>query len=155
MKRSLLLFGVIALLFCSALTAFAQIPNASFENWTAGSPDNWFVNNVSALGWTPVTRTSTAHSGTYALRGDVITMPTGGVLSPQIITGTSAAGFAVNQRYGAITGYYQFSPSSGDRFFVTAAMYKGGASGVGVAAAGGYLTTAASSYTQFSFMAVI
>jgi hypothetical protein len=152
MKRSFLLLSAVALLFCGALTAFAQIPNASFENWTSGTPDSWWTNNVSAVGWTPVTQSRTAHTGTFAVRGDVITALALPYYSPQIVTGTAAGGFPVSQRSATITGYYQFSPaaSSGDRFSVTATLFKGGASGTAVAIAAAALPTAFSSYTQFS-----
>jgi hypothetical protein len=149
MKRSLLLLSTVALMFCIAFTAFAQVPNSGFENWTAGAPDGWWTNNIAGIGVT-VTQSHTAHSGTSALRGDVVSIVTGAPYSPQIVTGASASGFAVSQRYGSITGYYQFSPQSGDRILISAAMYKGGLTGTGVAGAGGFLTSAASSYTQFS-----
>ncbi len=149
MKRSLLLLGTVAVLLCGTLTAFAQIPNAGFENWTAGAPDGWWTNNIAGIG-VPVTQSHTSHTGSSAARGDVLSIITGAPYSPQIITGVSAGGFSVNQRYGSITGYYQFSPQSGDRILVSAALYKGGLTGTGVAAAGGILANAASSYTQFS-----
>jgi hypothetical protein len=152
MKRSLLLLGVAALLFCGALTAFAQIPNAGFENWTSGTPDNWWTNNIALLGATPVTQSSTKHTGNFAVRGDVVTATGLPFYSPQITTGTTAGGFPVSQRYLTITGYYQFFPaaSSGDRFSLTAALYKGGASGTGIAVGGVALPSAVSTYTQFS-----
>jgi hypothetical protein len=154
MKRSLLLLGTVALLFCGAHTAFAQIPNPGFENWTAASPDGWYTTNIAALGWVPVTQSTNKHSGTYALRGDVITLVTGGTYSPLISPGTasSVGGFAWTQRSATLTGYYQFFPAagSGDHFFVLVALAKGGASGTGVAIGSADLTSAVSSYTQFS-----
>jgi hypothetical protein len=149
MKRSLLLLSTVALMFCTAFTAFAQVPNGNFESWTNGAPDSWFTNNIPGLA-VPVTQSSTAHSGSSAVRGEVKTSLAVPYYSPQIITGTSAGGFAVNQRYAALTGYYQFSPQSGDRFSVSATMWKGGVAGVGVAAAGAVLGNTVSSYTQFS-----
>lgn len=152
MMRSLLLLGTVTLLLCGALTAFAQIPNPSFESWTGGNPDNWFTNNLAALSWVPLTQSRTAHSGTYSARGDVITITGGTAYSPQIVAGTTLGGFAWTQRSGNITGYYQFFPAagSGDRISVIGFLMKGGQNGVGVAAAGGYVSTAASSWTQFS-----
>ncbi len=151
MRRSLLLIGTVALLFCSALTVFAQIPNPGFESWTGVSPDNWFTNNVPGL-WVPVTQSRTAHSGTFAVRGEVISGVALPFYSPQIVAGTSADGFSYDQRSATITGYYQFFPvaGSGDRFSIDALLWKGGAGGSGVAVAGAALPTAVSSYTQFS-----
>ena len=152
MKRSLILLGVASFLVLLSSQVFAQttIPNAGFESWTAGTPDNWWTNNISALGATPITQSRTAHTGTYAVRGDVATLITGSVYSPQIVAGTAAGGFSVSQRPGAITGWYQFSPVSGDRLSITAALFKGGVSGTGVAGGGLILSTAVSSYAQFS-----
>jgi hypothetical protein len=149
MKRSLLLFGTVALLFCGSLTALAQIPNSGFENWTSGTPDGWWTNNLPGFG-TPVTKSGTAHSGTSAVRGDVITLVTGSPYSAQIITGTAAGGFAINQRFGSVTGWYQFTPVSGDRLTVNVALFKGGTTGTGVAGGGLALPNAVSTYTQFS-----
>ena len=52
-------------LLCAAL-AWGQnpIPNAGFENWTNGNPDQWFTTNISAPG--TITQSSDAHSGNWA-----------------------------------------------------------------------------------------
>jgi hypothetical protein len=152
MKRSLLLFGIIALLLCGSLTAFAQIPNGDFEKWTAGTPDNWWTNSNPALGATTVTQSITKHSGSFAARGDVIAILAGLPYAAQLTTGSSAGGFAVSQRPATLTGYYQFSPSasSGDRLAITASLFKGGLQGSGVGAGAVTVSTAASSYTQFT-----
>ncbi len=42
----------------------AQIPNAGFENWTSGIPDNWF----SQTGYAYASSASNAHSGNLSLR---------------------------------------------------------------------------------------
>ena len=152
MRRSLLLLSTVALLFCGALTAFSQIPNASFENWTAGSPDGWWTSNFAALSWVNVTQSRTAHSGTYAVRGDVISIVGTPGYSPMIAAGSNLGGFAWTQRSGFITGYYQLFPASGsgDRISLLGSLMKGGVSGTGVAVGGGTVTAAASSWTQFS-----
>jgi Secretion system C-terminal sorting domain len=129
-------------------SAFAQIPNAGFENWTLGNPDGWYADNVPVATVTP---SSTVHSGSSALRGDVLTFYTN-IMPPSIQTGQDARGFAYSQRPVSITGYYQFFPaaSSGDRFYVDAVLYKGGVDGIGVAVGAVAISAAASSYTQFS-----
>jgi hypothetical protein len=151
MKRSLLLFGIIAVLFCGAHTTLAQIPNAGFENWTSGAPDNWFVNNIPGL-WSPVSQSGTRRSGNFSIRGEVITTIAPSFMSPQIAVGTDLGGFAWAQRSGNITGYYQFFPAtgSGDRIYVLGSLMETGPNGAGVAVGGGYVSGAASSWTQFS-----
>jgi hypothetical protein len=66
--------------------------------------------------------------------------------------GTEMGGFAWTQRSGFITGYYQLFPASGsgDRISLLGSLMKGGVNGTGVAVGGGTVTTAASSWTQFS-----
>jgi hypothetical protein len=127
---------------------FAQIPNAGFENWTLGNPNGWYADNDAV---TTVTQSSTVHSGSSALRGDVLSFFTY-IMPPSIQTGQDARGFAYSQRPVSITGYYQFFPaaSSGDRFYVDAVLYKGGVDGTGVAVGALVISAAASSYTQFS-----
>jgi hypothetical protein len=152
MKRSLLLLGTIVLLSCCAATALAQIPNAGFENWTSGNPDNWWTNNLAGSSYVPVTQSRTAHSGTFSARGDVIPIAFSSPYSPTITAGTEMGGFSWTQRSANITGYYQFFPASGsgDRISLLGSLMKGGANGTGVAVGGGYVSTAASTWTQFS-----
>ncbi len=130
-----------------AQSVFAQIPNAGFEYWTLGNPDDWNANNV----LTNVTQSVSSHSGTYAVRGDVAELA-GYTFSPTITSGVNAEGFAFSERPVSITGYFQFSPaaSSGDRFAVNVGLYKGGAGGIGVGIAANVYSTATSGYTKFS-----
>jgi len=152
MKRSLLLLGTIVLLSCCAATALAQIPNVGFENWTSGNPDGWWTSNFAALSWVNVTQSRTAHSGTYSVRGDVISIQGTPGYAPMIAAGSNLDGFAWTQRSGFITGYYQLFPASGsgDRISLLGSLMKGGVHGTGVAVGGGTVTAAASSWTQFS-----
>ncbi len=151
MKRSLLLLGTIVLLSCFTHTAFAQIPNASFESWTNGVPDNWWVDNIAGL-WSPVSQSRTAHTGTFSIRGDVVTTVAPSTMAPQIGGGSNLDGFAWTQRSGFITGYYQLFPAtgSGDRLYVLGSLMKGGIAGAAVAIGGGYVPTATSTWAQFS-----
>lgn len=150
MRRSLLLFGTLVLSLCCALTAFAQIPNAGFEDWlTVGSymnPTGWSTTNVpSAVN--NITRSSTAHSGSYAVRGDIVSAsPAYPVPMPVLLM--TIPGFPWTQRSAALTGYYQFSPASGstDSLYITVTLYKG-TTGL---AAGGAVLGGSASYNQFS-----
>jgi len=121
------IWGVILSFFIVSLT-FAQVPNGSFENWTNGQPDNWETSNALSL-YTNITRTTIAHSGSYALKGEVISTLLSGVLSiinPFILSGVKGEGFPINQRYNKINGYYEFIADSGDRFIANIKMVKGG-----------------------------
>ena len=129
-------------------SAFAQIPNPGFENWTGGNPDGWVADNYAV---TTVTQSSTAHSGSSALRGEALAFYTL-IMPPTIQTGNLARGFAYSQRPVSITGYYQFFPtaSSGDRFYVDAVLTKGGIDNTPIAVGAVAISAAASSYAQFS-----
>jgi hypothetical protein len=144
MVRALIIF--LALIFIQ--TTFAQIPNAGFESWTGGNPDGWVTSNITTF--INVTQSGTPHSGSDAVRGEVISLIPGYVLQPVLQIGQNARGFAYNQRPVSITGYYQFYPVGGDRFAVNVGLLKGGIDGshVGIAAIADPTTT--TSYTQFT-----
>ena len=89
-------------------SASSQIPNAGFENWTNGEPDNWFSDNIMGVG-TPVTQSSESHSGSSAIKLEVVSTIIGD-FSGYIWSGAGAyGGFPVTQAYGSLTGYYQFN----------------------------------------------
>ncbi|MDP4174390.1 MAG: T9SS type A sorting domain-containing protein [Bacteroidota bacterium] len=139
MKKALLLLN----LFLLPLTIFAQIPNGGFENWTNGNPDQWFTTNIPLLAQN-VSSVTKAHSGSYALKGEVVNS-IGGLYPPMIWTGSDATGFSVNKRYAKFTSYYQFNSVSSDRFAVNLILYKGGAP---IGAGGALIASSASNYTQ-------
>jgi hypothetical protein len=155
MRRSLLLLGTVMFVLCCAFTSNAQIPNAGFESWSTPSggvltPDNWWANNIAGL-WVPVTRSSTAHGGSYSVRGEAITVVTGGVYTAQVGGGSDLTGFRIsNGRPASITGWYQFNPVQGDRLILSAGLSKGGSSGTAVAIGTQYVSNASSSWTQFT-----
>jgi len=112
------------------LTAFPQIPNAGFENWSSSGfpshldPDDWGTLN----GATAITGTVTcergsgadAHSGSYSIK--LTSKSVFGRSAPGIaVTGTIntstqelEGGFTITQRPSALTGWYKFSPVAGD-----------------------------------------
>lgn len=131
-------------------TATAQIPNAGFENWANSSTlDGWATTNN--ILFTNVTQSTSSHSGTYAVRGDVAQVSTV-TFSPTIQSGIDARGFTYTGRPVSITGYYQFFPaaSSGDRFGVNVGLYKGGVDGLNVGIAPITISATTSTYTQFT-----
>ncbi len=137
---------ILSFLFVSF--TYAQILNGGFENWTGGQPDSWTTSN-SPLLYTNITRTTDAYSGSYALRGDVIStdIPGLSVINPFITSGTNGKGFSINKRYAKISGYYIFNADSGDKFIANITMMKAGkpiASGIDS-------LTSVASYKLFEF----
>jgi len=106
------------LLSLTSTVLIAQIPNASFENWTAGSPDNWQV--ITAYLPTTVTQSSSAHAGTYAVQLNSVNVSSyyvGGVIE----TGTASGGYFLNSGNPvALDGWYKLNSVSGDELSVIA-----------------------------------
>jgi len=143
MKKLIL---IVSTIFLVSSIQLAQIPNAGFESWTNGNPDGWFANNAPGFA-VPVTQSSSGHSGSSAARLEVLSS-FGIVFLPQLWSGDQAlGGIPANQRYGSLTGFYQFSPIGGDLLFIEIWMVKGdqylGFGGLSI-------TNAAASYTEFS-----
>jgi len=104
-----------------ASLAFAQnpIPNAGFENWTNGIPNDWATSNVPTF-YTPVTQSTTNHSGTYAAKGEVIDVD-GSPYVPILFTANQE--FSVEQNFTRLTGYYQMTNNGEDVLYVWAYFY--------------------------------
>jgi hypothetical protein len=147
MKRSLILFGILAFALSSTVPALAQIPNAGFESWGSAGPDGW--GTTFSIG--NVSKSTTAHTGSSSIRGEVVSF-FGTALAPTAQSGVDAQGFPWTQRSGSLTGYYQFSPASasGDRLTFIVLLMKGGIGGTAVATGVVSITNAASSWTSFS-----
>jgi FlgD Ig-like domain len=145
MNRIYRFFSIFFILSFSAVL-FSQIPNPGFEQWTAGNPNEWLTYNIIGLG-TPVTQTSPGHSGSWALKGEVITIIGGDTLVPLIASGTFGQGFSVSERSGSVTGYLKFSPVGGDEFAVIVVMYN---SNNPVGSGASYISTSSSNFTQFT-----
>jgi len=120
---------IIELILSLFITSFlyCQVPNGGFEKWTNGQPDNWTTSNSQSL-YTNITRTGNAHSGSFALKGEVIKTSIAGlsIINPFIRSGNNGNGFHVEQIYDSISGYYQFHADSGDKFIANITMMKEG-----------------------------
>jgi len=104
------------LLFFS-VSLFAQIPNPGFENWTGYTPDGWYANNLPTV-WTTVYQSPTAHSGSSAARGEVVTYQ-GTPVAPYLQSGSNTGiGFPLTTKPASFKGYYQFNSVGGDVFDV-------------------------------------
>ena len=117
----------------------AQIPNAGFESWTSGSPDNWIVNSTSQF--QTVIQSTDAHTGSYSLEGTVVSFS--GFTYGAVVTTV----FNYNQRPSSLSGYYKLNSVGSDTLLIVFASYKNG-NGIG----GGIFETSvsANSYTQFN-----
>ncbi len=113
MKKATVFYLFIALV-CLTISTQAQIPNPDFESWENDEPVGWNSNNVTALGWYPITQSTSSHSGSSALKGEVISAM-GVPLPPLVFTQE----FTVSQRYAELTGWYWFSQINGDQFVLS------------------------------------
>jgi hypothetical protein len=146
MKSPFFFFVVLALVCCSPVPLFAQIPDAGFEIWNVGVPSGWVTDNIPIF--PTVGPNNSAHSGSFAAKGTVISIPGTTIPLPPILMTQPA--FPWKTRSATLTGYYQFFPqSTSDSLFITVIFY-GGGTGVTVIAAGGIALGSSSSYTQFT-----
>ncbi len=163
-RFSRLLIAVACLL---ATTTKAQtIPNAGFETWSTLGPFLY------PDGWEPgpgLHRSTTAHSGTYALQCvvDTFTNPVSSTLDtvvPNAYTGapvmgpppmgSSFGGYAFTSRPDSLTGFYQFQTTASDSFRIQVTLsHWDSTSHSRVSLAQGVFSsnTNISSYTRFSF----
>lgn len=139
MKRIAPVFLCALAVLFPALTE-AQIPNAGFETWAGAEPSGWITTNYPGY-YVPVTKTLTAHSGSSALQGAVVSYYT--IPYPPFVY----AGFLISQRYATFTGWYTFDPVGSDSLYCWLTMFKSH-SPIGYAVFTN--KTAQGDYTQFS-----
>jgi hypothetical protein len=120
-----ILLSLVALICGIIMITNAQIPNPGFENWTSGDPDGWASSNVFPAGLINITKTSDNHSGSYALRGDVVDF-LGTPMAPIIQSGPGATGFPISEKYQSFELYYKFTSIGGDKFSVNVGLEKDG-----------------------------
>ena len=145
MKNVIMYFTLIMLSNMISVPLHAQIPNAGFESWTGGEPNNWITNNTQGF-LVPVTQSDTAHGGAYALRGTVI-HGFGITAPPFIFSGDSTAGIPVSVRHGSLNGFYQFESRGDDILQVFVVMFN---NGTYVGAGEATLAGTSSQYAPFS-----
>lgn len=141
------LYAIFALIMFLCLSVSAQIPNGGFESWTGDNPNSWTTNNVEGV-LTTITKSNSAHTGSSALKGEVVNLAGFGIIGPYLISndGTSDEGFVINKKYNSVKGYYKLNTTANDQLVVIVGVYTGD-TGVG---AGVVQLHAAGSYTQFS-----
>jgi len=139
--KSPLLFAAVVLITTGA---FAQIPNAGFENWTGADPTSWATSNAAPV-YANVTKSTTAHGGSASARGDAVQVgPV--VIQPILQSGDGGEGFPVSVRYAAVTGWYILNSVNGDGFGCNFNLFKNGSP----IATGAQILPAAATWTQFS-----
>ena len=102
----------------------AQIPNAGFESWTAGNPNQWLTNNAAPT-YVTITQSADFHSGSSALKGAVALIYTV-ALPPMIMSGVNGVGFPLNYRPTSLHGFFKTSLLGGDTFYVSIILFKSG-----------------------------
>jgi hypothetical protein len=113
--------------------------------WTDGNPDDWVTSNLIGIA-IPVTQSGTSNSGSFAVRGEVVSV-LDNIVAPFLYAGTGGLGFAVSERHAGLSGYYQFSPQENDILFVEVLMFAQDVTLIGIGE--GFLE-AAGDYTQFN-----
>lgn len=142
MKVRLLAVGLATV----AASVEGQVLNGGFEAWTDCTPDFWATSSACGV-MEPVTKTTDAHSGSFAARGAVINF-FGQLIPPTLQSGDDASGTPISQRYTSVNGFYKFSSSGGDRFTVNVAFYKGNLENV--VAQGAVIFPPTQTYTEFT-----
>lgn len=123
MKRILGTLMCVMVLAFGVYPVYGQIPNPGFETWggTPGfeTPTGWVTNNIPGFA-TTVTRTTPGHGGSYAIRGDVVSVTGIGLYPPYLWSV-----FPYAQRPGSLTGYYKYTTVSADSLDIFVVLYKG------------------------------
>jgi hypothetical protein len=142
MKKPLLLI----LFSISIHSLFAQyvFPNFSFENWTAGEVDGWNTNNAAGV-TVPVTQSTDAHSGNFAVKGEVTNFNT---WTAPNFGSDGCCLFEINQEYATLNFYYKFNKLNNDVIVVTAQLNT--AHGWPVGFVNARITDNASTYTPIA-----
>jgi hypothetical protein len=114
-----------ALFFVVVCYIYPQSNNFDFELWEGGNPVQWFTSNIQGF-YIPVTQSTDAHGGSYAVKGEVIQIPGGSTYTAILSAGPLAKGLPVSSRAEAVTGWYKFTSDSNDFFSVTIGALKNG-----------------------------
>ena len=143
------LYSLLLVFFGFLITLHSQVPNAGFENWTGGEADSWTSNNSPGV-FTTITQSNSSHTGSSALKGEVVNVSGFGNLTPLVVSDDgsfTSGGFPVSQKFNSLKGFYKLNTSASDQVLIILAMYVG-ETGVG---AGAIQLDVAASYTQFDF----
>lgn len=136
------------LLLMLPVFAFSQIPNPGFEDWTGINPDNWWVNNLEGV-YQPVSKSTDAHSGTYAIKGEVIALGDY-TYGPLVYSGNSVTSYIpIDQKYTKVKGYFKFVQQNPQDSFEAVAIPVGPDSITAIGIGGFTAEQSVNSYTPF------
>ena len=140
--------GIAVSLLVFLAHGLAQVPNGGFEDWNGTEPDHWTTSNAPAASLINVTKSTTAHSGSFSVRGEVLNLLGSGVaFPPYIFSGSGGLGFPVSSRWAQVSGYAQFSPLGADTLIISFGMTQ---AGLYIAGGGTVVAAATSGWTYFS-----
>ncbi len=94
-----------------------KLPNGNFETWQYGWPYGW-KERVKAYA-TGIIQSDSAHSGSYATEGTVITGYNNDVVVPDMKFSIPFLKYPQ-----AVKGFYQFYPVNGDKYYIEVKLYK-------------------------------
>src|SRR5437667_6523026 len=89
MIKSFFILAVMIAVAMQGVQAQAPIPNGNFEQWDGNTPTGWTVDNAGP--YEPVTKSSDAHSGSFAFEGIVVSVQGISVIPPLAYSGTSSS----------------------------------------------------------------
>jgi hypothetical protein len=158
------------LLLCSMNLYAQDIPNAGFENWTSGSPDDWYTTNTNFLTLTfnvVNKETSNPHSGLASARLEVVTKTipfVGSYTVPGVLTLSEitidlvqgnfniSGGYPFTGMPQQLAGFLKYQPVGTDTAFFGFALSKWNDDGTRdtIGYAQDTITGAISSWTEFS-----
>ncbi len=118
MKKLLLLFFFSVSIF--SVSAQYVFPNFSFEDWTNGDPDYWYTDNAPSLNVYPITPSVDAHSGNFAVKGEVLNYNTW--TAPNFGSPGSTL-FEVTEQYPTINFYYKYNKVNNDVVIFSSVIY--------------------------------
>lgn len=114
------IYNAFALTFLSTVAVFsaqAQIPNPSFESWTSGQPDGWYLSPIGVNNFG--TQSNNAHNGASAVKMEVLDIGGGNLFTGAVTTGdANHTRYGCNCRPEALHFWYILHPVNGEQIFV-------------------------------------
>src|SRR5687767_438297 len=112
------------------ISAFNQIPNPSFEDWSNSLPDDWFTNSTPP-DLIPVCSSTDAHAGSYALKCEIVD-DHGVAFGPFLQPVSSNYGFPIMQNHSTLYGWYKSGPVGTNLGLIEAWAYDAAGNQIGV-----------------------
>lgn len=103
---------------------FGQLTNGDFETWSSGAPYLWETANLTYM-YEAILPDTDAHSGTYAVRGQVVdyyARP----YAPYLANPVGSVGFLVTSQIDTMTCWFKTNLLPGDRFYGNIILYDAG-----------------------------